>query len=370
MKRFVKVLLVAAVMVLSLGAVSCGEGLNAPEGMQLARGGEEEGYYFFVPDGWVVANYGDYASAYVSKANPTTVTFAEAVMPEYGKDGLSADEARQYFSTSMANLGYTKNVNPSANGEAAAFGNASGFKFDFTYDYPREDGGVINYRTLQYIIPRGERLYIFQYTSRATVPEYSVDGMTYYDIYLETADNTVNASDVIAQFVFLDTAPTKTVPEAKSSGELVLVSDKATAGFAFYAPKDSVAITSTALVHHDLGDGSSVAVSELVLTTTATHPDQYFEGIRVNMEKAFGEVKRINVPTEENGNRIEINGANWGYEYEYTYTYAGVEYRGYTVIIGKQSGIVSRKYYAFTYSAKAGAYNGDLVDAMIEKLEF
>ena len=43
MKRFVKVLLVAAVMVLSLGAVSCGEGINAPEEMQLARGGEDEG---------------------------------------------------------------------------------------------------------------------------------------------------------------------------------------------------------------------------------------------------------------------------------------------------------------------------------------
>ena len=370
MKRFVKILLVAATAILSLCAVSCGESLVAPDGMQLARGGEDEGYYFFVPDGWVVANYGDYASAYVSKANPTTVTFAEAVMPEYGKDGLTADEAKQYFSTSMANLGYTKNVNPSVNGEAAAFGNTTGFKFDFTYDYPREDGGVINYRTLQYIIPRGERLYIFQYTSRAMVPEYSVDGMTYYDIYLEAADNTVNASDVIAQFVFLDTAPTKTAPTAGDKGELVLVSDKATAGFALYAPADSVPVTSTALVHHDLGGGSSVAVSELVLTTTAEHPDQYFEGIRVNMQKAFGEVKRINAPEAENGNRIEINGANWGYEYEYTYTYAGVEYRGYTIIIGKQSGIVSRKYYAFTYSARLDAYNGDLVNAMVERLEF
>lgn len=370
MKRILKLFVLAAVGALSFFAVSCGEDALAPEGMQVARGGEDEGYYFYVPDGWVVANYGDFASAYVSKANPTAVTFAEAEMPESGKDGFSADEAKAYFADSMKGLAYAEGMKISVNGEEAGFGNAKGFKFDFTYDYPREDGGVIKYRSLQYLIARGERLYVFQYSSRDVAPDYSSDGKTYFDIYLEADENTVNASDVIAQFKFLEKEPVTAPKTAGSSGELVLVSDKDTAGFNFYAPSDSVPVSTGALVQHDLGGGSSVAISELVLSTTAEHPDKYFEGIRVNMEKAFGTVNHLNPATVENENRISVTGANWGYVYEYSYSYGGEDYRGCMIIIGKQDGLLSRSYYAFTYTAKTASYDKALLDAMVAKLEF
>ena len=370
MIRRVKFLIIALLALCTLGLVSCGDDAVAPEGMVLARGGEEWGYNFYVPEGWTVSNYGEYASAYVSVANPTSVTFAEAEMPPEGKDGFTEDEIKAYFHTRMANLGYMSSLVIHADGVKAAFGNETenAYKFEFSYDYPREAGDVIKYRSLQYLIVRGDRLYIFQYASQDVAPKHSPDGRTYYQLYLEQDDKTVTAADVIAQFRFLDVPGTRRPVAAGSGGELVLVSDKKVAGFDFYAPKDSVAIASTALVHRDLGGGSSVSVSELALTVSADHPDIYFAGIKANMEKAFGTVTHS--PTEKDKNRIEINGAVWGYFYEYSYSYAGEDFRGYTVIIFDADGLMSRNYYVFTYTAKADAYDKALADAMIAKLSF
>ena len=374
MKKGLRILLFAAALLLAFGLASCGEEARVPEDMQLARGGEEWGYDFFVPEGWVVANYGEFASAYVSAINPTTVTFGEAEMPEYGKDadGFTEAEIKKYFKERMANLAYTSTVVPITEGVRAPFGNEpNAYKFDFTYDYPRQDGTVIKYRSLQYLIVRGERFYIFQYNSQNTPPNYSADGRTYFDIYLEDSANTVTAADVIAQFRFYDIPGTRPTPVAGSSGELVLVSDKSISGFEFYAPSDSVAVASTALVHRDLGEGGSVSVSEFVSNTQTAHPDDYWVGIMANLEKAYGKITHLNPVTEEtkNTNRRDIKGANWGFFYEYTYTYAGVDYRGYTMLIRADS-TFSKDAYVLNYTAREDAYNQELLDRMLDRLEF
>ena len=36
--------------------VACADTTGLPEGMQLVRGGEEYGYYFYSPEEWTVAN--------------------------------------------------------------------------------------------------------------------------------------------------------------------------------------------------------------------------------------------------------------------------------------------------------------------------
>lgn len=375
MKRSMKLLLLALLSVITLGLVSCGDDVTVPEDMQIARGGEEWGYYFYVPEAWVVANYGDFASAYVSKVNPSTVTFGEAEMPPEGKDadGFTAEEIKAYFKSRMANLAYASTMQIITDGAKAPFGNEmNAYMFDFTYDYPLGDGEVIKYRSLQYLIVRSGRLYIFQYNSQNTPSKYSTDGRTYYDIYLEDSESTVNASDVIAKFRFLDTPGTVTPSVGGSSGELVLVSDKAIAGFDFYAPSDSAAVASTALVHRDLGGGSSVAISEFVSNSQTAHPDDYWVGIKANLEKAFGTVTDVNPVTEEtkNSNRIEtIKGAKWGFWYEYTYNYAGAEYRGYMVLI-RVDNTFSSDAYVFTYSAKTDSFDMELCQRMLERLEF
>lgn len=374
MKRILKLFLITASVLCALFLASCGESASAPKDMKLARGGEEYGYNFYVPDAWVVSNYGDFACAYVSAVNTTSVTFGEAEMPSEGldTDGFTQDEVKAYFHARMANLAYSDTMKIITDGVKSPFGNEqNAYKFDFTYDFARESGDAIKYRSLQYLIVRGERLYIFQYNSQNTAPNYSTDGKTYFDIYIENSEKTVTASDVITQFRFLDKPGTSEKSEAGCKGELVAVSDKSISGFDFYAPSDSKAIASSALVHRDLGNGGSVAVSEFVSNYQTAHPDDYWIGIKSNMEKAYGTVTDINPTTEENKNenKIDITGALWGFYYEYTYTYAGVEYRGYTVLIRVDKTLKS-KAYMYTYTAKADDFDSELSEKMLERLAF
>ena len=69
-----------AVCVLPL--CSCGEDDGIPDGMQLVRGSDELGYYFFAPEEWTVSNTGNIACAYTTNINTASVTFVEAELPE------------------------------------------------------------------------------------------------------------------------------------------------------------------------------------------------------------------------------------------------------------------------------------------------
>ncbi len=365
MKRFLKILCVLSITAALFGLVSCGKDKDIPEGMQLVRGGEEYGYNFYAPEEWVVSSYGDFASAYISAMNNSSVTFGEGKMPtaDIGGEGFGEDDAVEYFKTCMDNLEYMKSRSVTVNGERCAFGNEqNAYKFIYTYDYKQESGTVLKYRAMQILIARGGRLYIFLYNSQNTAPAYAEDGESYYDLYLE------KVNEVIKNFKFLDKPATKNPETAGSSGELVLVSDKVLSGFDFYAPSDSLSVASSALVQRNLGAGASVSISELVSNTQTSHPDDYFTGIKANMEKAFGEVAYT--APEKDTNKREIKGAAWAYFYEYVYSYAGVSYRGYTMLIQTGTNSFNAKAYILTYTAPEGSYNGELLKKMLDRLEF
>lgn len=377
MKRYLKIFAFFAITVAALGLTSCGDS-DAPDGMQLARGGKEYGYNFYVPEEWSVSQYGDFACAYVSAVNGTSVTFGEARMPDAGTDGLTQDEAKEYFHGEMAKLGYMASAEFSVDGEKCSFGNEpNAYKFIYTYAYPREDGTVINYGAMQILVARGERLYIFQYNSQKSVPKYSDDEQTYYDIYLE------EANEIVQAFEFTEDAPASLPVAAGSSGELVLVSNSKICGFDFYAPSDSKVMASSSLVQVDLGGGSSVAISELILDTLPDSStfgiNEYWEGLKANFEKCYGEITVLNeynsTEKDENGKdvypnlREDIKGAKGGRYYEYEYTYGGKTYRQYMLIVGI-SKTFSNKYYVYTYSAPKDSYNGELCEQMILKTEF
>ncbi len=383
-----KLLTLATALLISLtclfGLVSCDEGAGVPEGMQLVRGGDKYGYCFFAPEGWTVSSYGDFASAYLSTVTPVSVSFGEAEMPKEGKDGFTEEEIRAYFASRVKNIAFVSDsLKITTDGVKAPFGNeTNAYKFDFTYEYPQKSG-AIPYRTLQYIIVRNDRLYIFQYTAQNTAPKYAEDGMTYFELYIshEQNDNVVNAYEAISSFVFLDKAgePPKA---AGSQGELVLVSDPDLAGFELYAPKDSVEIASSALVQRDLGDGASVSMSRLVMDSLSSgdvDTDDYFDGIKQNLEKTFGKITMISeygaVENEDGSytypNRLEneLSGSEGGLFYEYEYSYGGVSYRTYTVISVVKSGL-SYDYFVFTYSANTQSYDTALRDAMLTSVKF
>ena len=77
MKRIISILSVIAALLASLSILSsCGKSNNdIPEGMQLVRGGEDVGYYFYGPEGWTIANQGDISTTYVSSVNYTSLSF-------------------------------------------------------------------------------------------------------------------------------------------------------------------------------------------------------------------------------------------------------------------------------------------------------
>ncbi len=362
MKRILKILSVLALAIAAMGLYSCGEESDTPDGMQLVRGGEEYGYKFYVPEEWVVSCYGDFACAYVSTVNNTSVTFAEAQMPEYGSDGMTEDEIRTYFYSSMQKLEYMKNsMQVSVDGEGCNFGKESGaYKFIYTYDYPMENGNLIHYRAMQIIRARGGRLYIFQYNSQNSVPSYSTDQKTHYEIYFE------KVNEIINEFKFLDTPLVQEPITAGSSGDFILVSDSDLCGFDFYAPNDSLEVISSALVHRDLGSGASVSVSELVSIESSSGYDAYWEGLKANMEKSFSSVTET-----AKGNRA-LKGASAAYCYEYTYSYAGKNYCGYTILISTGTKSFNAKFYIFNYSAPEQFYgeNLELLEKMLSELEF
>ena len=177
------------------------------------------------------------------------------------------------------------------------------------------------------------------------------------------------------------------MPEkAGSDGELVLVSDSSVSGFEFYAPSDSKEIISGALVHRDLGNGASVSVSKLVLDALSdetVNTDDYWLGIKSNLEKVYGEVKMTSpfgAVKEEDGsttypNKITdtIEGTVGGLYYEYEYTYAGITYKAYLAILGVKDGF-SYSYYAYTYTARAIDYDteesGKLCHDMLTEMKF
>ncbi len=365
MKRFFKLICTVAITAALFGLASCGKDNGVPEGMQLVRGGDEYGYNFYAPEEWVVSSYGEFASAYISATNTSSVSFGEADMPSYGKDegGFCEDDARTYFSENMNNLDYMSSREITVNGEKCNFGNEqNAYKFVYTYDYGSEGGTVIHYRAMQILIARGERLYIFLYNSQNTVPAYSKDKTTYYDLYLE------KVNELIREFKFLTSSGTKAPVQIGEPSELVLVSDKKICGFDFYAPSNSREIASSALVHRDLGGGSSISISELVSNTSAAHPDEYFDGIKANMQEAFGNVEYT--APEKDSNKRDIKGAAWAYYYEYSYSYAGIKYTGYTMLIQTGTNSFNAKAYILNYTAPEGSYRSEILEKMLDRLEF
>lgn len=376
MKRIFKLLPI--LFILTIGLCSCGKDADAPDGMQLVRGGDAWGYNFYAPEEWTVSSYGDFACAYVSSANRTSVTFGEATMPDYGADGLDADEARKYFEEHMSNLPYYNRDSVSVYGEKCTFGNEpNAYKFIFSHNYNTVSGQEIKYRSMQILIGRADRLYIFQYNSQDAKPSYSPDGKTYYELYIE------KANEVITQFRFLGSpAPTHSRPAA-SDGELVLVSDPKLCGFKLYAPSGSREIASSALVHRDLGGGASVSISELALDSYPQEGkfdiNDYWEGIKENLETSFGTVTTLSeyksTGKDENGKdqypniRTDIKGADGARYYEYTYTYGKTTYKSYMLIVGIGH-TFSAKHYVFSYTAPIDSYNKDLLESMLKRIEF
>lgn len=349
MKRTLAALLAPVMMFFALLTLtSCSSNDGAPDGMQLVKGGEDAGYYFYGPEEWVIANVGDIACTYVSKIDLSSMTFTESEKPATG--------IAEYFESEKAMFPYEISV--SVNGEACNFGNAdplAATKYVYTYTYKD-----VSYTCMQIFVTQNDSFYIFTYTASNVKKD---DGNTYYERYLDKVTATIDAFKFTAK-----TSAENTAPEYERDADgYLLISDKTLAGFNMYVPESYKVDYSSTIVSASHADGTNVNMS--LITYTGVTFLEYWQ-TRMDNINAFanGTCQGVRPLDKDNVETVTIEGANNAKAYEYTYTYEGITYHVYQVII-IENGVNG---YVFTYTAAEENYGAHLdeMKAILGKIEF
>ncbi len=349
-------------------------GIEPPEDMQVVSVSERDGYVFFGPEGWIIANQGDIAATYVTAINNTSVTFTKIDMPtaEFTKDTV-----RAYFDGTMAAFPYEMTV--SVDAEACNLGKSDApadlaYKFVYTYAY-----GEYKVSVMQIIAKRGEDRFLLTYTSYGEVN----DEASYYRTYLPKAQM------VIDNLTFTDKKSESAEggkDYVKDADGYILVSDEALAGFEFFVPADYEVVDSSAFVtvrasenavitlakagetgvgildylasrHDDMSAITEDFTDIKVTVTTAVNTDtDYFKNWSITTLPELDETLKF-------GNLTAANTV----AYEYAYTYLGVRYHVYQILgVDRFSG------YVLTYTATEEEYSTHLDELarILEKVRF
>ena len=343
MKRITALLL--TIITLALALCGCSQESDAPEGMQLVRGSDADGYYLYSPIGWIVANQGDIASSYVSTIDSTSVTLVEAKMPEGSiKDYFEAAKADFTFDIEVKNDGGEPIATKLGNSEEA---------YQFIYDY--EYSGY-KFRTMQIFAKFEGRFYIFTFTSQLV--NRRGEDKTYYDFHLENS-----LPKIVENVKFVTKSGTVTSPEYPEVDGYLLVSDKKICGFDMYVPKDYSVDYSDGIVSVTRADGTNITVSKS--TTTGVSIKDYWANRKNELEAALKTtVTEIEVGKSEG---VTLGNLSTAASYEYTYEYRGVTYHVYQVF-----GVDLFSGYAFTLTAPESVYAERIGEALdiAARLEF
>lgn len=339
-----KIYAVLVAIILIFALASCGNDEDLPEGMQLARGGEDVGYEFYVPEEWIVANHADISAAYASKIDTTSVTFTKAEMPE----GTIAE----YFASSVENeFSFTPNI--TVGGEKCDFGNAKeAYKFIYDYEYQTHP-----MRTMQIFVIEGGEFYIFTFTSQLTKRG---EDSTYYDFYLEKVQK------IIDNFKFTEKVQDEqsAVEYEKDSDGYMLVSDGSLSGFDMFIPQGWSVRYSSAAVGISKPDGSSVNLTEA--TSGGVSTEEYWNIRRGELEAIGAVVTEIEVMKT-----ASLGNSSWAFSFEYKYTYAGREYHVFQVL-GVSGPTLNQSGYVLTYTSPEETYalHIEEVQKIIKKVNF
>ena len=321
MKKALSCILAIVFSVAALTSLTACSGDGVPDGMQLLLGGEDLGYYMYVPEEWTPANHGDIACAYASKVDNTSVSFVKAEKPE----GSISD----YFSSQSALFPFE--ITLTVENEKTPFGNAKS-AYRFVYDYTYQSYG---FRTMQVFVEYGEDFYIFTFNSYTRE---RTEGESYYQFYME------KVSHIIDNFKFVEKKTGNSEkPEYTRDGDgYILVSDKTLSGFEMYVP-DAYAIDySSGIVSVTREDGTNINLTKA--TYTGVDYNDYWQARREDIKSITG-----SYPTAtKEGEVYNLSGVDWARAYEYSYTLAGEEYHAYQVLI-----VDGFDGFVFTYTAKS-----------------
>ena len=318
---------------------ACGQKTSdIPEGMQLVRGGEDIGYYFYAPEEWTVANLGGISSAYASNVDTSSVSYTEVSAP----DGT----VYEYFHSSLSEFPDAPEI--VVDGTEVTFGNADSavsFVYDYTYSAHK-------FRTMQIFVSYGERFGIFTFT--APLEYISSKEKFQYDYYREKVDNVVS----VFKFTQKSGENIQDTAEIQPDG-YKLISDAQVAKFSLYVPEDMTVNYSSGISSASFSDGSNITLSRAMATGVVV--SDYWETRKGELAGITSDLSVI----LENDN-TSLGNSKRAYAYEYTYVYNGSVYHVYQIL-----GITTFNGFVFTYTAKEEnyAFHLEQIEKIIEKVE-
>lgn len=359
MKRILAFTLAIVTLIASLSLLSsCGKDDDGiPEGLQLVRGGEDVGYYFYGPDGWTVANQGDISATYVSNINYTSLTFVPLKTPDSTDEnfsfalyikGLFDADMDKYSRSPFSEFTLIESPKETEDGKGLAtstFGNSTeAYKFIYSYTYENR-----SYTAMQIFSVYRGNVYLFTYN--ASNAEYMND-KSFYSFYLNDY-----IQPVIENFKFVEKkgTPSKKDYPRDSDGDM-LVSDKRQTGFDMYVPEEYSVDISTGIVCVSKENGVSITMSSMINSTV--YPHENFLQRKAKLESLSDDGK-VEVLTENN--TFEPENAAMASEYEYKYTLFGVEYHVYQIYA--LDGRISRDFYVFTFTAPESVFADEIDEA-------
>lgn len=339
MKKRIIALLLCFITLFSL--VSCGEklpeGLEIPEGMQLA-GGEAQGFYLFVPEEWTLSSQDGVIGAYFSTLDHSSVSLAR-VHPEAGEtiDG--------YFKRTMEDMPF-EGYKLEKEGVALKLGNiAKAYAYEYTFDYPAYGKETAQKQhALQVIGAYKERTFVFTYTAS---DEIKANEKTYYQTHIEAVNEMINA------IVFTEPKPITAEDPSyeKDADGYFLAAKKRSCGFNLYVHPDWECTISSGIAEATAKDGSSFNLGEA--RDTGVVVSDYFKKRISDLERyTDGKITVIYENKE-----TAFGNADQALAYEYTYTFRGEAYHTYQVImVHEKIPFFLKKGYVFTFTATEDNY--------------
>lgn len=349
MKKALAILL-SLIMILTALTACSKKDSDIPEGMQLARGGEDVGYYMYAPEEWVVANQDELgvACTYVSKINNTSITLVEADFAESDITGYVARELEK-FPDAFA-------VTETLALKEDALGNAErAWKIGYTYTY-----GEYTYQVMQIFAIYKGRSYILTYS--ASVGTYDGE-VSYYEKFLEKAQSVIKN----IKFVDKKDADAQKPTYPKDADGYSLISNEKLCGFNMYIPDSYTLDFATSMVSATRVDGTNINVSEA--TDTNTDSVGYWTTRHETLER-LGATVSLMAPTNDIASSqvtVELGEGVRATSLKYSFTFAGKTSCVYQVLIVK--GFTG---YVFTYTASEDCFEANFAEmqTILNKIEF
>ncbi len=357
MKKILFLLLISVSLLIFTG---CGNDSGIPEGMQLAGGGDGEGYHFFAPEEWISENLGEIDIVYVSRVDTTSVSFTEIDPKDFVKpDPSKSDEdffINDYFNSVKAE--FPSDTKFTTYGAACILGSkdtkADGaVKYVYTYSYSGHKFGFI-----QILAHNAGRYYILTYS--AALDKAETSDTAKYDYHMQSFQK------IVDNFRFSDKVSEK--PDytyAKDSDGDILATDKKLAGFELYVPGDFIPDYSSAIISATHSDGSNITMTKA--TATGVEIQKYWEMRKDELSSIVTDIKEINIIKS-----TALGNSDNAAAYEYTYVYNGETFHVYQIFAIHGSTRFFQKGYVFTYTATDDNYGLHLeeINRIIKKVNF